>query len=380
MTLMFELSLGARCIVHPGVVIGADGFGFAPDDGRWEKIEQLGAVRIGDDVEIGANTCIDRGALDDTVIEDGVKLDNLIQIGHNVHIGAHTAMAGCVGIAGSAAIGAHCTIGGGAASCGHLRSPTTCIITAATHGHALDHQGRASTAASFPFDDNASWEKNAATLRQLHALRERLRALEKKHDMTLDIHQILKQLPHRYPFLLVDRVLELEHGKRIKALKNVTINEPFFVGHFPHRPVMPGVLMLEALAQAAALLSFDALGVVARRQHGLLLRRHRRRALQAPGRAGRPADPRRDARAREGRHLQVQAPGHGRRRAGGRGAADVHDAHASTERQAAHGDDPSDGDRRGRRRAGRHRSRSAPMRIVAQHVRIGAGTSSARTA
>ena len=103
----------------------------------------------------------------------------------------------------------------------------------------------------FPFDDNAAWEKNAATLKQLHSLRERLKALEKmtmqtETMTTMDIHQILKQLPHRYPFLLIDRVLELEKGKSIVALKNVTINEPFFVGHFPHRPVMPGVLMLEA--------------------------------------------------------------------------------------------------------------------------------------
>ena len=113
-TLADDCSVGDRCIVHPGAVIGADGFGFAPDQGRWEKIEQLGSVRIGNDVEIGANTCIDRGALQDTVIEDGVKLDNLIQIGHNVHIGAHSALAGCVGVAGSARIGAHCTVGGGA--------------------------------------------------------------------------------------------------------------------------------------------------------------------------------------------------------------------------------------------------------------------------
>ena len=271
-------------------------------------------MRIGDDVEIGANTCIDRGALDDTVIDDGVKIDNLIQIGHNVRIGAHTAMAGCVGIAGSARIGAHCTIGGGVGIAGHLTHRRPRAHRRRDRGHALDRQGRASTAALFPFDDNASWEKNAATLRQLHALRERVRALEKKHAMTMDIHQILKKLPHRYPILLVDRVLELEHGKRIKALKNVTINEPYFVGHFPHRPVMPGVMMLEALAQAAALLVVRRRRRDARRQHGLLLRRHRRRALQAPGRAGRPADPRRHARPHEGRHLQVQRPGHGRRR------------------------------------------------------------------
>jgi UDP-3-O-[3-hydroxymyristoyl] glucosamine N-acyltransferase len=171
--------LGARCIVHPGAVIGADGFGFAPSEGRWEKIEQLGAVRIGDDVEIGANTCIDRGALDDTLIEEGVKLDNLIQVGHNVRIGAHSALAGCVGIAGSARIGAHCTIGGGAIVLGHLEVADHVHITAASVvSRSIREPGQYS--GMFPIDDNASWEKNAATLRNLHALRERVRALEKK--------------------------------------------------------------------------------------------------------------------------------------------------------------------------------------------------------
>jgi UDP-3-O-[3-hydroxymyristoyl] glucosamine N-acyltransferase len=171
--------VGQRCVVHPGAVIGADGFGFAPHDGRWEKIEQLGGVRIGNDVEIGANTCIDRGALDDTVIEDGVKLDNLVQIGHNVRVGAHTAMAGCVGIAGSARIGAHCTLGGGAIVLGHLELADHVHVSAATTiTRSIFQPGQYS--GLFPFDDNASWEKNAATLRQLHALRDRLRALERK--------------------------------------------------------------------------------------------------------------------------------------------------------------------------------------------------------
>jgi UDP-3-O-[3-hydroxymyristoyl] glucosamine N-acyltransferase len=171
--------IGARCILHSGVVIGADGFGFAPDQGRWVKIAQLGAVRIGDDVEIGANTCIDRGALEDTVIEDGVKLDNLIQIGHNVRVGAHSAMAGCVGVAGSAKIGRHCTFGGGAIVLGHLELADHVHITAATVvSRSIAKAGQYS--GMFPIDDNASWEKNAATLRQLYALRERLRALEKK--------------------------------------------------------------------------------------------------------------------------------------------------------------------------------------------------------
>lgn len=178
-TVGFDCLLGARCIVHSGVVIGADGFGFAPTEGRWEKIEQLGAVRIGDDVEIGANTCVDRGALDDTVIGDGVKLDNLIQIAHNVRIGAHTVMAGCVGVAGSAVIGAHCMIGGSAGIVGHIEIADNVTISAATIvTRSIAKPGLYSGV--FPFDDNASWEKNAATLRQLHKLRERLRALEKR--------------------------------------------------------------------------------------------------------------------------------------------------------------------------------------------------------
>ncbi len=173
--------IGARGIVHGGAVIGADGFGFAPHEGRWDKIEQLGSVLIGDDVEIGANTCIDRGALDDTVLGDGVKLDNLVQIGHNVRVGEHTAFAGCVGVAGSARIGRHCTAGGGAIILGHLEIVDHVHITAATLiTRSIHKPGQYSGA--FPFDDNASWEKNAATLRQLHTLRERLRALEKKID------------------------------------------------------------------------------------------------------------------------------------------------------------------------------------------------------
>ena len=173
--------VGSRCVVHPGAVIGADGFGFAPDGERWEKIEQLGAVRIEDDVEIGANTCIDRGALADTVIEQGVKLDNLIQVGHNCRIGRHTAIAGCVGIAGSATIGANCTIGGAAMILGHLKLADGVHISAGSFvARSITKPGLYS--GIFPIDDNANWEKNAATLKQLHQLRERLRALEKKAE------------------------------------------------------------------------------------------------------------------------------------------------------------------------------------------------------
>lgn len=174
-----DCRVGERCLVHSGVVIGADGFGFAPNGDTWEKIEQLGAVQIGNDVEIGANTCIDRGALQDTVIEDGVKLDNLIQIGHNVRVGRNTAMAGCVGVAGSATIGANCTVGGGAIVLGHLTLGPGVNISAGTivtksilkPGH---YTG------IFPIDDNAAWERNAASLKQLHSLRDRIKILEKE--------------------------------------------------------------------------------------------------------------------------------------------------------------------------------------------------------
>ena len=176
-TLGADCSIGEHCILHAGVVIGADGFGFAPIEGRWEKIEQLGAVRIGNHVEIGANSCVDRGALEDTVLGDGVKLDNLVQIGHNVQVGAHTAMAGCVGVAGSAVIGAHCTLGGGAIILGHLTLADSVHISAASVVmRSISKSG--SYSGVFPIDDNASWEKNAATLKQLHGLRDRIRSLE----------------------------------------------------------------------------------------------------------------------------------------------------------------------------------------------------------
>lgn len=182
-----DCSVGQRCILHSGVVLGADGFGFAPHGGRWVKIEQLGAVRVGDDCEIGANTCIDRGALQDTILEEGVKLDNLVQIGHNVHIGRHTAMAGCVGVAGSAVIGAHCTVGGGAIVLGHLSlSDHVHISAASVVTKSISKPGQYS--GLFPIDDNAAWEKNAATLKQLHAMRDRLKEVEKNLARMAALH------------------------------------------------------------------------------------------------------------------------------------------------------------------------------------------------
>ena len=171
--------LGARAIVHSGVVIGADGFGFAPEDGRWIKIPQTGRVLIGDDVEIGANTSIDRGALDDTVIEDGVKLDNQIQIGHNCRVGAHTAIAGCVGIAGSTTIGRHCMIGGAAMIGGHLSIVDRAVIAGGTVvTKSID---RPDTYVSvIPATAAREWRRTVALLRNLQRMSEKLRALERR--------------------------------------------------------------------------------------------------------------------------------------------------------------------------------------------------------
>ena len=172
--------LGARCLVHSGAVIGADGFGFAREaTGAWVKIPQVGRVLIGDDVEIGAGTTIDRGALGDTVIGDGVKLDNQIQVGHNVQIGAHTAMAGCVGIAGSAVIGARCTVGGGAVILGHLSIADDVDIAAGTLvAKSIRNAGTYSGA--IPFLEHGDWLRNFSRLRHLDAMADKIRALEQR--------------------------------------------------------------------------------------------------------------------------------------------------------------------------------------------------------
>ena len=171
--------LGARGILHSGVVIGADGFGIAQEHGRWHKVPQVGRVVIGDDVEIGANTTVDRGALEDTVIEDGVKLDNQIQVAHNVRIGAHTAIAGCVGIAGSTTIGKHCMIGGAAMILGHLSiADGTTISTGTMVTKTIDEPG--TYTAMWAAMPHREWLKGVAQLRRMDELTRRLRELEEK--------------------------------------------------------------------------------------------------------------------------------------------------------------------------------------------------------
>jgi UDP-3-O-[3-hydroxymyristoyl] glucosamine N-acyltransferase len=178
-TVYHACEIGERVILHSGCVIGADGFGLAPDQGKWLKIPQIGRVVIENDVEIGANTTIDRGALDDTVIETGVKLDNQIQVAHNVHIGAHTAIAACTGIAGSARIGAHCTIGGAAMIFGHIEiADHVNISTNTLITKSLPKPGTYTSA--LPFSEHSEWLKNAVQMRHLDSLAKRLRALEKK--------------------------------------------------------------------------------------------------------------------------------------------------------------------------------------------------------
>ena len=169
--------IGARCILHSGCVIGADGFGFAPFRGGWVKIPQTGAVLIGDDVEVGACSTIDRGAIGDTVIEQGVKIDNQVQIGHNCRIGAHSAIAGCVGIAGSATIGRRCQLGGASMIQGHISIADDCVIAGAT-AITRDIQRAGFYTGIYPFMSNRDWERSAAVVRHLDELRERIRRLE----------------------------------------------------------------------------------------------------------------------------------------------------------------------------------------------------------
>ena len=177
-TLLTRVRLGRRVLVHPGAVLGADGFGIAMDRGHWIKVPQLGGVLVGDDCEIGANTTIDRGALGDTVLEEDVRLDNQIQVGHNVRIGAHTAMAGCSAVAGSASIGRHCLVGGGAGILGHLEVCDRVVITAMSLvTHSIREPGEYSSGT--PLMDNRSWRKSAARFKQLDDIARRCKAGDK---------------------------------------------------------------------------------------------------------------------------------------------------------------------------------------------------------
>jgi UDP-3-O-[3-hydroxymyristoyl] glucosamine N-acyltransferase len=178
-TLCFGVEIGERTIIHPGVVIGADGFGIANDNGRWIKVPQVGAVKVGNDVEIGANTTIDRGAIEDTFIADGVKLDNQIQIGHNVNIGKHTVIAGCTGIAGSTSIGEYCAIGGGTGMAGHISIANGVQLTGMSMvTKSITEAGVYSS--GIPVEPTKQWHKNVIRYRQMDKLFDRVKQLEEQ--------------------------------------------------------------------------------------------------------------------------------------------------------------------------------------------------------
>lgn len=179
-TLYARCIIGDRCVLHSGSVIGADGFGFAREaDASWVKIPQIGRVLIGNDVEVGANTTIDRGALDDTVIGNGVKLDNLIQIAHNVHIGEQTAMAACTGVAGSTRIGRRCMIGGSVNIMGHIEIADDVIVSAVSFVSKSIAEAGVYTG-SVPSMEHREWSRNFARIRQLDSMADRLRSLERQ--------------------------------------------------------------------------------------------------------------------------------------------------------------------------------------------------------
>jgi UDP-3-O-[3-hydroxymyristoyl] glucosamine N-acyltransferase len=182
-TLGRGVRIGARTVMQPGVVIGADGFGFAPEKGGWVKVPQVGTVRIGADVEIGANTTIDRGAIDDTVIEEGVKLDNLIMIGHNARIGAHTVIAGCTGVSGSTIIGKRCMIGGAVGFAGHLSIADDVVITGySAVSRSIVRAGVYS--ATLPIEEAHAWRRLVARFKRSGLLDARLRKLERAAGLT----------------------------------------------------------------------------------------------------------------------------------------------------------------------------------------------------
>jgi UDP-3-O-[3-hydroxymyristoyl] glucosamine N-acyltransferase len=178
-TLCRGVEIGPRCVLHPGAVIGSDGFGFAPAGrGAWLKVPQIGSVRVAADVETGANTTVDRGAIEDTVIEEGVKLDNQIQIGHNVHIGAHTAMAACVGVSGSTIIGKRCMIGGAVGIAGHITIADDVVITGFTMvTRSITKPGIYSS--GIPYEEAHKWRRTVARFKRLEIVSERLAALER---------------------------------------------------------------------------------------------------------------------------------------------------------------------------------------------------------
>ena len=276
--------LGDRVWLNPGAVVGSEGFGFAPTAAGNIKIPQVGRAVLEDDVELGANTCIDRGAMAETRVGRGSKLDNLVQVGHAAQIGQHALMVAYSGVAGSSRLGDRVTLAAKAAVLGHIELGDGVQVGVSSAVHSSVPAGGKVT--GVPAIAHRKWLRAAAGLAELPELLKTVRRLQRRIETleaglakpapsdtpastatevtpmseTRDINTqgIMELLPHRYPFLMIDRVLEVEPGVRAVGVKCITANEPQFQGHFPEHPIMPGVLITESFAQLAGVIAMTA--------------------------------------------------------------------------------------------------------------------------
>ena len=263
-----DVTVGPRTEVHSGAVLGADGFGYAAGPAGLRKVPQVGGVVIGADAEIGANTCIDRATLETTTVGDGSKIDDLVMIGHNCDVGNHVVLCGQVGIAGSTTVGDQAVLAGQVGVAGHLKIGRGVKAGGQTADHVRRpgrrlrlRDARSCHIVRLPRQRGAQASARDGAPRPRPGEGSRGEGLSAEESGSgLGIREILEVLPHRYPFLLVDRILEIVPGKKVVGLKNVTVNEEFFQGHFPGNPVMPGVLLVEAMAQVGAFMMLDGRG------------------------------------------------------------------------------------------------------------------------